>query len=65
VRADRAPEAREVLEAYLVLEPTGRWVDTTRQLLTALGPEDPASPASPDPIDGTERPSPPVEGDGE
>ena len=44
VRAERTGEAREVLEAYLVLEPTGRWVDTTRQLLEALGPADPVPP---------------------
>jgi tetratricopeptide (TPR) repeat protein len=29
-------QARETLEAYLVLEPTGRWVDQTRKLIAEL-----------------------------
>ena len=32
-------KARETLEAYLVLEPTGRWVDQTRKLIADLPEE--------------------------
>jgi hypothetical protein len=32
-------EARETLEAYLILEPAGRWVEQTRKLIADLPEE--------------------------
>lgn len=52
VRAGRNSEAREVLEAYLVLEEGGRWETQTRQLLALLPKGDVDEPRAGDPSKG-------------